>query len=190
MRRTGRVVQSFSGLVSVVNGFDLRKFIKGLENIQKDMPGAPSVVEAVISTYDNVSSLVTGGRGLMDSLMKGSSFEQKRDWYSALRGADVLIRNGELKTFKKLVCEAPCRYDPAFQWGVCQRLGEIAENTLWGLLTRRSAVEFLGEIYLNDEIWGQHVSVKQWILNILMQLSSLSRGSQRCKWGHRPTDML
>jgi hypothetical protein len=104
--------------------------------------------------------------------------ERKRAWYSALRGADVLIRDGELADFKRLVCEAPCRYDPAFQWGVCQRLGEMAANPKWDPITRRNAIAFLGEIYMNDEMWGQRASVKQWILNILMQLSSCAGASQ------------
>jgi len=77
----------------------------------------------------------------MDSLKQGLSFERKRDWYSALRGADALA------TFRKLVCEAPCRLDAAFQWGVCQRLGVIAVSPLWDAGARRNAIEFLGEIY-------------------------------------------
>ncbi|KAF9342519.1 hypothetical protein BGX34_008023, partial [Mortierella sp. NVP85] len=122
---------------------------------------------------------MTGGQGLMESLKEGFSFERKRDWYSALRGADALIRDGELATFRKLVCEVPCRYDPAFQWGVCQRLGEMAANPKWDTATRRSAIAFLGEIYRNDEMWEKRPSTKQWILNILMQLSKSSGGSSQ-----------
>ncbi|KAF9360831.1 hypothetical protein BGX34_007467 [Mortierella sp. NVP85] len=189
MRRTGRVVQGVPGLVSEVKGFDLNRFIEGLENIHEGISGESRAFGTVISTYDKVSSLVTGGQGLMDSLKEGSSFERKRDWYSALRAADILIQNGEVTTFKRLVCEAPCRYDPAFQWGVCQRLGEMAGNPKWDKMDCRDAVEFLGEIYMNDEAWGQHISVKQWILNILMQLSSLARGPLLCKWGDQPAEM-
>ncbi|KAF9353487.1 hypothetical protein BGX34_011533, partial [Mortierella sp. NVP85] len=179
MRRTGKVVQGVSGLVSAVKGLDLNKFIEGLENIQKGASGVSNVVSSFKSAYDGVTALVVGGQGLMDSLKEGLSFERKRDWYSALRGADALIRDGELATFKRLVCEAPCRYDPAFQWGVCQRLGEIAANPKWDAASRRSAIAFLGEIYRNDEMWGQRASVKQWILNILMQLKSSSGGSSQ-----------
>jgi hypothetical protein len=176
MRRTGKVIEGVSGLVSAAKSLNLTKFIQGLENIQKGISGASKVVGVVRSTYDKVNSLVTGGQGFMNSLKEGLSFERKRDWYSALRGADALIRDGELATFKRLVCEAPCQSDPAFQWGVCQRLGEIAANPMWDAMTRQSAIAFLGEIYGNDVIWGQRASVKQWILNILMQLSSPSSG--------------
>jgi len=179
MRRTGKVIQGVSGLVSAVKGLDLVKFIEGLEDIQKGVSGAFKVIEVFKSTYDGVTSLIAGGQGFMDSLTEGLSFAQKRDWYSALRGADALIRDGELATFRELICEVPCRYDPAFQWGVCQRLGEIAANPAWDAVTRRNAIAFLGEIYRNDEMWGQRASIKQWILNILMQLSS-SSGSSQC----------
>jgi hypothetical protein len=163
-----------------VKGLDLVKFLEGLEDIQKGVSGVSNVADVVKSAYEGVTSLITGGQGFIESLKEGLSFERKRDWYSALRGADALIRDGELATFRKLICEAPCRYDLAFQWGVCQRLGEMAANPKWDAITRRSAIAFLGEIYRNDEIWGKQASTKQWILNILMQLSKSSGGSSQC----------
>ncbi|KAF9357949.1 hypothetical protein BGX34_009133 [Mortierella sp. NVP85] len=174
MRRTGKVIQGLSGLVSAVKGLDLIMFIEGLGDIQKGFEGVSKVAEIVATAYDNVTTLAQSGQSFVDSLKEGLSFERKRDWYSALRGADVMIRDGELATFKELVYRAPCRRDPAFQWGVCLRLGEIAVNPVWDANTRRSAISFLGEIYREDGVWGQHSSIKQWILNILMQASSLS----------------
>jgi len=185
-RRTGKVIQGVSGLVSAVKSLDLVKIMEGLENISKGVSGALKVVGAVKSAYDKATSLVAAGQRLRDSLKEGLSFEQKRDWYSALRGADALIRDGELATFRKRACEAPCRYDSAFQWGVCQRLGEVAANPKWDAITRRNAIAFLGEIYRDDEMWGQRVSVKQWILNILMQLSSSVGGPSQCMYNHLP----
>ncbi|KAG0198589.1 hypothetical protein BGX31_004547, partial [Mortierella sp. GBA43] len=179
MRRTGRVAKGVSGLVSAVKGFDLNKFIEGLLNIQEGLEGASKVVEVVKTAYEGVTSLAQGGKGFLASLKEGLSFDRKRVWYSALRGAEVLIRDGEFATFRKLVCEAPCRLDPAFQWGVCQRLGEMASNPVWDPDTRQGAIVFLGEIYRNDDVWGQQTNVKQWIVDILMQLESSSgAGSQ------------
>ncbi|KAK3810142.1 MAG: WD40-repeat-containing domain protein [Benniella sp.] len=174
MRRTGKVIQGVSGLVSAVKGLDLIKFIEGLRDLQKGLAGVSQVAGAVKTAYDGVVSLVDSGNDFMDCLKEGFSFEHKRAWYSALRGADALIRDGELATFRELVCEVPFRRDPAFQWGVCQRLGEIAANPMWDADVRQSAILFLGEIYQNDEVWGQQPSVKQWIINILMQLISSS----------------
>jgi hypothetical protein len=172
-RRTGKVIKGVAGLVSAVKGFDLERFIDGLADIQQGLGGVSKVIEVVKTGYEGVTSLAKSGHGFVECLKEGLSFERQREWYAALRGADTLIRDGELATFKKLVCGAPCRYDPAFQWGVCQRLGEMAANPTWDAVTRRSAITFLGEIYRDDDMWGQHSNVKQWILNILMQLSSV-----------------
>ncbi|KAG0195985.1 Transducin (beta)-like 1 X-linked receptor 1, partial [Mortierella sp. GBA30] len=101
----------------------------------------------------------------------GLSFSHKRTWYAALRGADTLIQNGELTKFKTLVCEAPCRRDLAFQWGVCQRLGHLAADPVSDDVSRKDAIAFLGEMYWNDEEWGQEPRIKQCVLDILLQLS-------------------
>ena len=181
MRRTGKVVQGISGLVSAMKGLDLIKFMEGLEDIQKGIGGASMVVEVVTNAYSDIASLGQGGQHFLSCLKEGLSFDRKRDWYSALRGADALIRDGELATFRKLVCEATCRLDAAFQWGVCQRLGEVAANPMWDAGTRRSAIAFLGEIYRADEMWGQQPNVKQWILNILMHMASSSGADSQCR---------
>ncbi|KAI8345545.1 hypothetical protein B0O80DRAFT_431592 [Mortierella sp. GBAus27b] len=172
MRRTGKVVRGVSGLVSAVKGLDLSKLIDGLNDIQQGLAGASEIFGIVKTAYEGVASLAEGGQTFMKCLKEGLSFDRKRAWYSVLRGADALIRDGELSTFKELVCEAPCRRDLAFQWGVCQRLGEIASNPMWSADSRQSAVAFLGEMYRNDIVWGQHAPVKQLIINILMQLAS------------------
>ncbi|KAF9361318.1 hypothetical protein BGX34_007209 [Mortierella sp. NVP85] len=185
IRRTGKVVQGVSGLVSAVKGLDLNGFIDGLKSIQQGFAGASEVVKVVTTAFDGVTSLTGSGKGFLDGVREGLSFKRKCAWYPALRGADILIRDGEFASFKKLVCETPCRLDPAFQWGVCQRLGEIAGNPSWDVRTRRGAAAFLGEIYRNDEDWGCQASVKEWILVILTQLSP-SAGSvqvQQCKYG-------
>ncbi|KAF9349134.1 hypothetical protein BGX34_002018, partial [Mortierella sp. NVP85] len=176
IRRTGKVLQGVSGLVSAAKGLDLTGFIDGLKNIQKGLAGASEVVKVVTTAIDGVTSLTSSGKGFLDGLREGLSFQRKCAWYTALRGADTLIRDGEFASLKELVCEAPCRLDPAFQWGVCQRLGEIAGNPAWDARTRRSAVAFLGEMYRNDEDWGNQASIKEWILVVLMQLRSLGSG--------------
>jgi len=180
MRRTGKVIQSVSGLVSAVKGLDLNGFIEGLGNIQQVMAGVTDVYKLVNTAYKDATSLAKGGKDFLDCLKEGFSLENKRAWYPALRGADILIQNGQLAKFKKLVCEATCRQDPAFQWGICQRLGEIAGSPLWDAATRRSAVSFLRDIYCNDVEWGRQVDVKQWILSILMKISSLSGSVVQC----------
>ncbi|KAG0295633.1 hypothetical protein BGZ98_001319 [Dissophora globulifera] len=170
-RRTRMVVKGIAGIVSAVKGFDVNGFIDGLAHLQD---GLVEVYEVAKIGYDGAKALVESGQDLFDSLKEGLSFAKKRAWYPALRGIDTLIRDGRLAEVRRLICEAPCRRDLAFQWGVCQRLGEIAANPLWDLNTRRNAIDFLGEVYKNDTEWGQEAVIKQWILNILKELTSQS----------------
>jgi len=183
IRRSGKVIQGVSGLVSAVKGLDLNGFMDGLKNIQKGLAGASDVIHVVVTAFNGASSLIEGGQGFLEGLKDGFSFKRKCAWYPALRGADAFIREGEFSSFRKLVCEAPCRLDPAFQWGVCQRLGEIASNSMWDARTRRSAIGFLGEMYRNDDDWGHQTTIKEWIVIILVQLSSSAGGIQQCKYG-------
>jgi len=187
-RRTGKVIQGISGLVSAVKALDLNGFMEGLGNLQQGVSGVTEIFQFAKSTYEGVASLAESGQGFLECLKEGLSFDRKRAWYTALRGSDTLLRNGQLADFERLVNGAPCRHDPAFQWGLCQRLGEVAANPAWNADTRQGAIVFLGEIYRNDTMWGQQTNVKQRILDILMRLSSLSGGQERCKWEARTSD--
>ncbi|KAI8362961.1 hypothetical protein B0O80DRAFT_482175 [Mortierella sp. GBAus27b] len=180
LRRTGKVIQGLSGLVSAVKGFDLNAFVEGLSDIQQGLAGASQVVDAVKTAYSGVASLAESGKDFLDCLKEGLSFDRKRTWYQALRGADTLIQEGQFAKLRRLICEVPCRNDPAFQWGLCQRLGDIAANHMWNMEVRQSAVGFLGEIYRNDDVWGHHANIKQCVLNILMQLTSPSGTGLHC----------
>ncbi|KAG0350155.1 hypothetical protein BGZ54_003992, partial [Gamsiella multidivaricata] len=171
LRHTGKVLGGVAGLVSAVKGLDLNGFIDGLGQLQG---GLGEVYQVAKIGYEGVSSLVESGQDFLESLKEGLSFSQRRAWYPALRGTDTLLREGRLTDFKTLICKAPCRRDPAFEWGLCQRLGEIATNSLWDTSTCQSAVDFLGELYKNDTDWGEHTRVKQWILKILIQLTDSS----------------
>jgi len=172
LRRTGKVVQGVAGLVSAVKGLDLNGFMDGLKDIQQGVSGAVGVFKLAKSTIDGVKSLSEGGKNFVECMKEGLRVKRKLTWYPALRGAESLLRSGQLANFKRLVCEAPCRLDPVFQWGVCQLLGEVAADSTWDAKTRGCAVMFLGEIYSNRTVWGDQASVKEWILVILMKLGS------------------
>jgi len=186
-RRTGKTTQNVSGFVVTARGLDIMKFIGGLNAIQEGPAGVFEADHVTSGAYDEVITLVQSGQRFRECLQEGQSFECKRDWYSALRGADVVLQNGELDKFRTLVYEAPCRQDAAFQWGLCQRLGEIAANPMRDASTRQSAIAFLGEIYRDDDAWGQQAIIKQWVLNILMQLATPSESALECKsYTHGP----
>ncbi|KAF9357994.1 hypothetical protein BGX26_002680 [Mortierella sp. AD094] len=174
IRRTGKVIQGISGVVSAVKGLDLDKFIEGLQNIQGGFAGAEEAFVFVKGAYENVKKLSESGHGLFESLKESFDIAHKCAWYPALRVADKLIQDGRFSDFEKLVRRAACKLDPAFQWGVSQRLGEIAVNIFWDVKVRQCAVTFLGELYKDDATWGQQASIKQWILSILGQLEDPS----------------
>jgi len=172
LRRTGKVIQGVAGLVSAVKGLDLNGFMDGLKDIQQGVSGASGVLKLAKSTFDGVRSLSDGGKDFVWCMKEGLGAKRKLTWYPALRGAESLLRSGQLADFKRLVCEAPCRLDPVFQWGVCQLLGEVATDSIWDAKTRQSAVMFLGEIYGDRTVWECHANVQEWILVILVKLSA------------------
>ncbi|KAK3806066.1 MAG: hypothetical protein J3Q66DRAFT_422153 [Benniella sp.] len=174
LRRTGKVIQGAAGLVSAVKGLDLNGFMEGLKDIQQGMSGATGVFKLAKSTVDGVTSLSNSGKGFVEGMKEGLGVKRKLTWYPALRGAELLLRSGQLSNFKKLVFEVPCRLDPVSQWGVCQLLGEVAVDSMWDAKARQSAVMFLGEIYSDRTVWESHANVQEWILVILMKLASSS----------------
>jgi hypothetical protein len=158
--------------VSAVKGLDLNGFMDGLKDIQQGVSGATGAFKLAKTTIDGVKSLSDSGKSFVECMKEGLGVKCKLTWYPALRGAESLLRSGQLSNFKRLVCEAPCRQDPVFQWGVCQLLGEIAADLMWDARTRGSAVLFLGEMYRNRTVWGDHANVKEWILVILIRLGT------------------
>ncbi|KAF9346117.1 hypothetical protein BGX26_002397 [Mortierella sp. AD094] len=177
IRRTGKVVQGISGVVSAVKALGINGFIDGLRYIEGGLAGAGKAIVIVNDAYQNAKTLTESGQEFLESLKEGLNFSRKSAWYPALRGLDALLQESRLLEFEKLIREAPCRQDPAFQWGMCQRLGELAANTVWDDDTRQCAIVFLGEIYSDDAQWGHQAEVKQWILHILTMLAKSAESS-------------
>ncbi|KAF8924265.1 hypothetical protein BGZ58_001989, partial [Dissophora ornata] len=179
VRRTGKVIKGVSGLVAEVKGLYLNRVMQALSHIQDGLASASGTFMLTNDAYEDVSTLAKSKRQFQDYLKQDLSSSRKSAWYPALRGADVFLRNGQLTTFETLVCNAPCRCHPAFQWGICQRLEELAANIECDDDSRASAVAFLGEMYQNDSEWGQNASVKQRILDILMRLADPSGSAMK-----------
>ncbi|KAI1294317.1 hypothetical protein EDD11_008142, partial [Mortierella claussenii] len=169
-RRTGEVMQGIFSVVKAVKGLDVNSFLEGIGHIEDGLDGAVKVFKTLYDGYENVTALINSGQGLFQALNDGFNFDRKRSWYSALRGTDRVLQDGQLSKFRSLVLRAPCRRNVAFQWGVCQRLGDLAANPAWDTESREDALEFLAEIYQNDAFWGHHRHVKQKILDILLHL--------------------
>ncbi|KAF9096449.1 hypothetical protein BGX27_001128 [Mortierella sp. AM989] len=169
-RRTGEVMQGAFGLVKAVKGLDVSSFLEGIRHIEDGLDGAVKAFQTLRDGYDNVIALRDSGQGLFKALKDGLNFDHKRSWYSILRGLDRMLQDGHLSKFRTLVLAAPCRRSLAFQWGVCQRLGDLAANPAWDPKSYEEALEFLAEIYQNDAKWGYHAHVKQKILDVLLHL--------------------
>ncbi|KAG0043664.1 hypothetical protein BGZ83_011144, partial [Gryganskiella cystojenkinii] len=174
LRRSGMVLRGVSGLVSAVKGLNINDFIEGLGHIQGGLEGVGQVYGLAKDAYKELTTLMESGQSLLDALKTGLSFSRKCNWYPLLRCVNLLLRNGELIKFKTLVYEAPYPRDPAFLWGVCQHLGDLALDSGWDIESRQGAIAFLGDIYKNDPEWGKQSQVKQCVLDILLQLRSVS----------------
>ncbi|KAG0012653.1 hypothetical protein BGZ80_011600 [Entomortierella chlamydospora] len=160
MRRTGKVVQGISGVVSAVKALDLVGFIDGLQNIQKGLTGARKVMELVRNTQEDIQALAESGQGLVESLKEDFSFNRESSWYPALRGLDKLHQEGRFTEFEKLFQDAPCQQNPAFQLGSCLGLQDPQMRNL-----------IHGGFYNNDASWGCPTYIKQWILSHLNLLT-------------------
>ncbi|KAG0306081.1 hypothetical protein BGZ99_001893, partial [Dissophora globulifera] len=174
LRHTGTVVKGASKLITAAKGFNVSEFI---EAVQGGLETSSQIIGVVGVAYKDFSVLKESGQDFLKAIK--TSFNKQRIWYPMLRGIDMAIRNGELTQVNTMICDAACRGELAFQWGVCQRLGNIAADPIWDADSQESAVAFLGEIYRNDAVWGQEAKVKQCILNILMQLGTTSGSTKQ-----------
>ncbi|KAG9070423.1 hypothetical protein KI688_007959 [Linnemannia hyalina] len=156
--------------ISAVMKLDVGAVLEGLDKLQEAIG---STVEIAGTLYEGFCSLKESGRGVFDSLKEGYGSGKKRPWYAAVRAAHALAHSGQLHDLNRLICMAPCRRDPLFQWGICQLLGEIASDDIWDSPVRQQAVELLGDLFQNDPLWGEDESVRTWMLNISGQLGAV-----------------
>ncbi|KAF9936566.1 hypothetical protein BGZ65_002270, partial [Modicella reniformis] len=172
LQSTGRKTHDQPTTANTAHVVDLDEFLEGLSNVQNGLSGVLNITPMSALKYKGIESLEERGQMFLECLNKTLSFECRQAWYPALRMADVLLRGGYFADFRKLICEAPCRLHPAFQWGLCQRLGDLAVNSKWDAETRQNAVALLEEICQCDAVWGEQATIKQWIVGILMQVTS------------------
>ena len=131
-RRTGKVLKGVFSVVKAVKGLDVEGFLEGLGHIQESLDGAVKVYKTLKEGYNSITELVDSGQDLFEALKDGYNFDQRRLWYSVLRGIDTVLQDGQLSKVRSLVLQARCRRSLAFQWGVCQRLGDLAAQSSLG----------------------------------------------------------
>ncbi|KAF9082624.1 hypothetical protein BGX27_004444, partial [Mortierella sp. AM989] len=116
-RKVGDIIKGISGVTKAVKAFDIAGMLDGLGTISNVFDNAYKTVGVIASKYKNGKDLLESGQNLLEALKQGFSFKKKAAWYPALRALDALIRNGQFHDFEKLVRQAVCNRDPAFQWG-------------------------------------------------------------------------
>ncbi|KAG0288937.1 hypothetical protein BGZ96_007371 [Linnemannia gamsii] len=155
--------------VSAVTKLDLSAVLEGLLSLQ-DALG--STFNAAGILYEGASSLMESGQGVLDGLKEKLGSGKKQIWYAAVRAANALAQAGQLKDLNSLICEAPCRREPLFQWGICQLLGEIASDTIWDTAVRQQAIDLLGVLHKDDTEWSRDESVGTYMTKIIGQLGT------------------
>ncbi|KAF9916772.1 hypothetical protein BX616_002848 [Lobosporangium transversale] len=170
LRRTTTVLRGVFGVVDAIDSLELSAFMDELTKTQGQVTTVTEVADMGLQVYNGIVTLAASGVAFIECMKEGFSFSGKATWYPALRMADLLLQAGQLIKFKAFVCEVPCRRDPAFQWGLCQLLGQIAACPRMTICTRQDAVTFLAMIYKNDAEWGSYAHIKQYIIAILKKL--------------------
>ncbi|KAF9271682.1 hypothetical protein BGZ88_005746, partial [Linnemannia elongata] len=156
--------------LSVAGAFKLD--VEGLFNGLRELgEAAGQIRDATETMIAGVRTAREAGEGVVDSLLEGFRTGNKRAWYPALQGARVLISEGRLAEFRRIVYEAPCCRLQEFQWGICQLLGEIAIDPIWDMDIRLQAVYFLEDLLRSDSEWTTNSSVKETIRSILLRIS-------------------
>ncbi|KAG0048112.1 hypothetical protein BGZ89_004704, partial [Linnemannia elongata] len=156
--------------LSVAGAFKLD--VEGLFNGLRELgEAAGQIRDATETIIAGVRTAREAGEGVVDSLLEGFRTGNKRAWYPALQGARVLISEGRLAEFRRIVYEAPCCRLQEFQWGICQLLGEIAIDPIWDMDIRLQAVYFLEDLLRSDSEWTTNSSVKEAIRSILLRIS-------------------
>ncbi|MCX8566009.1 MAG: WD40 repeat [Glomeribacter sp. 1016415] len=173
LRRANAMLKGTSSLISAVKGFDLNKFLEGFTDIQSGFEGTAELLKTLSEAYEQVTSLIESGENFAVSLKDGLAWNLRGVWYEVLRGVDVLVQQKSLTGVEKLVMgqKVSCLQNRAFQWGLSERLGQLAADPNWESEARQSALRFLGDLYTNDKRWGKQVVVKQRIIQIIRELA-------------------
>ncbi len=169
-RRVSGVVSGVSKFASAVKAFDLNGFVDGVKNLQAPMM---ELIEVAKETYEKVTALQESGQALIESLKEGFSFNRKHVWYPMLRGFDE-VPSDQLNDFKQKLMQPElkaCRWHLTFLWGLSERLARIAAHPEQKTDTRKQALQWLGELYEDDQMWSQSPIIKQRVVQLIRTLA-------------------
>ena len=159
--------------VKAAKAFDVNGFIDGIKDLREPIG---ELTQFILDTYDHVTELKESGQELLESLKEEFSFDRKHKWYPMLRGFDEVPAN-QLEEFKKKLVQPElqsCRRHKTFLWGLSERLARIAANPEQAPDTRKQALQWLGELYEDEQTWGEHLIIKQRMVQIIRALADNS----------------
>jgi len=159
-RHAGMIISGVSGVVNAAKEINPKDFIENLKTIHEGCEGAIYTLGQLSEREEDIDTFFPSDGGTT----------RKRAWYVSLRGMDKCIEIGAFQDFKQLICNAPCRLEWEFQWGVCERLGNIVASSLWDPKTRVDAAKFLAHIYGNHADGERHITIMTYILDIFNRL--------------------
>ncbi|KAF9952076.1 hypothetical protein BGZ72_006555 [Mortierella alpina] len=163
----GEVIGAAVGLGIAVYTMNIPELVEKVQSLEVK---AEQIFEAALVAFEATTAVMESGQSLGEGLRAAVNYHGIQPWYQELQLADAFIESGDLVTFQQLVLGNDHRLDPSFQWGVCQRLGEIAANPRFCFKAREIALNFLSDIFSNDTRWKLHIPIKQLIIAILLQL--------------------
>ncbi len=172
-RRGSGIFHGVMKFAKAAKAFDMDGFIDGVKDLQKP---AGELLEFTLETYDRVMALQESGQTLIESLKEGFSFNRKQAWYPLLRGFDE-IPSDQLDAFKhKLMQPAlkASRWHQPFLWGLSERLARMAANPEQAPNMQKQALQWLGELYEDDQTWGKHPLIKQRVVQLMRTLADHS----------------
>ncbi len=152
VRRTSKIVKGVAGIACAVKNVDLNTLLESFEQFSEAFAGIGELIDVAKDSYKNVKSLAESGQQFAESVKEGLDFQQKKAWYKGLRDTDLLLQHQQLADFEQFVRQAPCRWQKEFQWGLCERLAQLASSNP-DLNTQKGALSFLEDIYRNDQVW-------------------------------------
>ncbi len=170
-RRISGIARGVSKFASAVKAFDLDEFADGIKNLQEPIS---DLIHLASDMYEQVSALQESGQELIYSLREGLSLNRKHVWYPTLRGLDEIPAD-QLNDFKQKLIQPEfkaCRWHKIFLWGLSERLARIAAHPAQAAKVRGQALQWLGELYEDDQTWRKHPLIQQRVVQLIRTLAT------------------
>ncbi|KAF9536799.1 hypothetical protein EC957_009672, partial [Mortierella hygrophila] len=170
LRHSAGVAKGLIDITALTN-LDLGAILEGLTSLQSASLG--STFNTVDTVYGGACSVMESGHCALEALKEKYGTGKKQPWYGAIRAAHALAQAGQMKDFNRFICEAPCRRDPLFQWGISQMLLEMTSDPAWDHATQEHALCLLLGLRTRDPEWNRDESLRTYLSRTMAQLSNL-----------------